>query len=277
MKGVINMKFDKILKCVKTLDDYAERNKPALLSGAAIGGVLLTAYSAYKAGIKAKDILENYKNDKKLIEEGDKETEMVVKKECVVEMTKTVLPTVIFGGATIACIVGSTVESSRRIAVLSAAYALSEKKSENLQKKMEEVLGKEKADEIRKETRKEEAENTPKPVDDPMVQGSGNVWCYDAGQGRWFRVKNTNELERKILLLSQMCMSEMFISMNQLYKELGLDLSSYGDDFGWNVDDLVGGRLPIDINDTIMNDVVGEPAIIMDYNIKSRDDYRKLY
>lgn len=280
------MKMNNLVKYLKFIGDFSRENEPALLSGAAIGGVIATAFSAYKAGIKAKDILKDYYLDIRLVSENDKETKKVVKKECAVKMTKAILPTAVLGSATIACVIGSNIASSRRIAVLSAAYALSENRAENLNKKMEEIIGKEKAENIRKEAIKEEAteamekqknKQNSKNSETLMVPGEGNVWCYDAGCGRWFKVHNKNDLESKILSLSQRCMSEMFISKNELYQELGMDIVNDGGVFGWNVEDMTLGRLPIQIDDTIMNDITGEPAILMDYNVHMRRDYREMY
>lgn len=262
----------KIIEFVKTLEDFTEKNKPAVLAGAAVCGVVVTGVSAYKAGVKAKDILRKYKEDIAIVKDGDKESEHEVKKEYVVSMAKTVAPPLIFGGATIASIIGSTVESSRRIAVLSAAYALSENKSATLVKKMDDILGKEKSNEIRKEAAKETADkNKTEKIEDKskeVVKGGG-CKCFDAAIGRSFEVPNANYLERKILDASRECMGDMFLSLNELYDRIGLPGVGIGYDFGWNVDDLDGGRLPIRI-DSILDADTGEPQLLMDYNLSQR-------
>ena len=66
-------------------------------------------------------------------------------------------------------------------------------------------------------------------------------------------------------------LSEMYISLNEFFDELGLDHSSIGDDLGWNLD---SGLIDLDFSSQIADD--GTPCIVVNYQVKPKYGYSSL-
>ena len=63
-----------------------------------------------------------------------------------------------------------------------------------------------------------------------------------------------------------------YISLTDLYQELGLSSTEMGDDLGWNSDE---GMIEVDFSSALAND--GTPCLVIGYNYAPRFDYRNLY
>lgn len=61
---------------------------------------------------------------------------------------------------------------------------------------------------------------------------------------------------------------EIYISLNDLYFELGLDNIKLGDELGWNID-----KGYIDINFSSQLDANGTPCLVLDYRVAPVYDY----
>lgn len=263
-------KNNKVVDFVIGLTEKADRNKPAILAGCAIGGLLLTAWSAYRAGIKAKSILDKKNEDLKDVDQNDKEAKRAVVVETVKEMIPIVTPPIIMGTATIACIIGSHNESTKRIALVSAAYNLSQDAVKDLNGKMQEVLGEKKTKSIKDAIVKDklDADKDNKPSNDViMMCTDGNVLCKDIFTGRYWSC-NPEKIKQAIHKLSSDVRQEMWISLNEFYFEIGLDQIPKGDDLGWYVDDCISGSLPIILSALLTND--DKPCLCVDYDVSIR-------
>lgn len=277
------MKSNKFMELLGKAEGFTKQNSPVILTGLAIAGVISTAYSAYKAGIKAEKILEKYHNDMADCYPDDKEAKKAVLSETAKEMIPVLTPTVIMGSATIGCIFGSNSVSSRRIAALSAAYSLSESTVKNLNSKMEEMLGEKKAravkDAIMKDKLKADSEKDRKVLNNNqfVMPGDGTVLCKDLYSGRLF-YSNAEKIKQAIAKCSYDIISDMYISLNDLYSAIDspqLTPIPLGNDLGWNIDDTQNGKLPITLTAILTED--NKPCLCIDYDISVRDDYRKLH
>ena len=75
--------------------------------------------------------------------------------------------------------------------------------------------------------------------------------------------ESINELKRQML-------SNMYISLNDFYYELGLDSTKLGDALGWHVDD---GLIDVSFSSQLAN---GEtPCLVLDYQIAPQYDYQR--
>lgn len=277
------MKSNKLIELLEKAEIFTKKNSPTILSGLAIVGVLSTAFAAYKAGPRAEKILEKYRKDMKDCYPDDKEAKRAVFKEAAKEMIPTMVPTIIMGGSTIGCIVGSNSVSSRRIAVLSAAYSLSESTVKNLNNKMEEMLGEKKTraikDSIMKDKLKADSEKDQKALSNSnfIMPTDGSVLCKDMYSGRLF-YSSAQKIESAIAKCSYRIISEMYISLNEFYEEIDspqLDSTPMGNDFGWNIDDTKDGQLPIILTALLLEDK--RPCLCVDYDVSCRGDYRNLH
>lgn len=272
------MKFAKIAGVVNKLELFTKRNTPTILMSFGIVGIVTTGYSAYKAGLKAEKIVEMYKQDIKDCKKDDKDAKREVTKELVKNIAPVIIPPIIFGSLSIACIIGSHTSSNRRIAALTAAYTLSENTVKGLNEKMEEILGEKKAKSIKDSLIKDKfkANGGDKIPDESkiIITGDGNVLCKDMYTGRFFR-SNSQKIEQVILKASSNIRNEMYLSLNEFYSELGLEPIPMGNDVGWNVEDLIEGRLPIEIAAILTEE--GQPCICLEYNFDVKNNYKFYY
>lgn len=260
----------KVTEIANDVMDYAKKNEPAILSGLGVAGVFITGWMAFKAGPKAHYILEKHQC---MIETGkDKKEETIA---CVKEMAPVILPPIAMGVATSVCIIGSNSVSSKRIAVLSAAYNMSETALKDYQAKVTEMVKPEKVKKIKEELAKDKLDENPlQPGTDIIITGNGDVLCMDGYSGRYFR-SNAQKIGQAANELSADLQTDMYVSLNDFYDKIGLNHIPMGDDFGWNVDDLVRGQLSIDISAQLTPD--NQPCLVVDYDCFPREDYRRLH
>lgn len=277
------MKGNKVMEFLEKAEIFTKKNSPVILTGLAVVGVISTAYSAFKAGPRADKILEEYRKDMRDCHPNDKEAKRAVVGETVKKMVPVVAPPVIMGGTTIACVIGSHSISSRRIAVLSAAYSLSESTVKNLNNKMEEMLGEKKAraikDSIMKDKLKADSEKDKKILSDGqlVIPSDGTVLCKDLYSGRLF-YSNAEKIKQAIAKCSYEIISDMYISLNNFYEAIDspqLPRIPMGEDLGWNIDDTINGKLPITLSALLTDD--NKPCLCIDYDISVRDDFRNLH
>lgn len=253
----------KIEEFLKTAKDVTSKNSPTILTGLAVVGLITTAVLAYKASPKMEKIVSKAKQDLSDTDPDDKETKRVVIKETVKAATPVMAPVAVMGIATTACIIGSNRISNKRVATLSAAYALAERSVKDLNDKMTEVLGEKKTRSIKDAISKDKlAAMTPVTDDEYITTGAdGSTRCRDGFTGRPFW-SNAQRIERAINKLSNDIRSEMFISLNQFYEEIGLDTIPNGDNIGWNIDDLRYGTIPVSF--TALLDEHSNPVLYID-------------
>lgn len=269
------MKFATLFDNLKT---YVKKEAPKLLTGFAIGGLIGSVIAAWKAGPKAKKILEERRRDLQDVKPDDKEAKRAVTKETVKKMIPVVLPTFVMVLATGACIIGSHTVSSKRLAVLSAAYAISEKTVGELNDKMVEVLGEKKTRAVKDAIIQDKVGSTPKDeLGNIIVPGNSTVWCKDLYSGRMFR-SNAERIKQAIVALSYDLVSDMYVSLNDLYDKIDspdLPRIPLGDDVGWNIDNVRDGKLPIVVSALLTDD--GQPCLCVEYDAHLRSDFRNLH
>lgn len=131
---------------VKGLMDAASELAPELLVGIGVASLLTAIGLAIKATPVAEDLIAQAEDEK-----GDALTPV----ETVKAAGKAYIKTAIAAGAGVLCVAGGMKVKSNRHAELAAAYALSQSVIKHMDEKNEEILGKEKADEIKKEVKQE--------------------------------------------------------------------------------------------------------------------------
>lgn len=277
------MKGNRLTDFLERAEVFTRKNSPAILTGLAIVGVLSTAYSAYKAGLRADKILEDYRKDIKDCRRNDKDAKRAVVGETAKKLIPVIAPTIIMGGTTIACVAGSHSVSSRRIAALSAAYSISESTVKNLNNKMEEMLGERKARSIKDAIMKDklhadnEKDREALSNDHFVMPGDGTVLCKDLYSGRYF-YSNAEKIKQAIAKCSYDIVSDMYISLNEFYDAIDsreLTKIPMGEDLGWNIDDVHNGQLPITLTAILTDD--NKPCLCVDYDISVRNDFRHLH
>ena len=248
-------KFAKGAKALMT------RHSPEILTGIGIAGMITTTVLAVRATPKALRLLEE--------EKKKKQVEKLPGIETVKTAWKCYIPAAVTGAASVACLIGASSVNLRRNAALTAAYKLSETALTEYKDKVAETIGEKKEQQIRDAIKKDHVQQNPVSKNEVIITEKGNTLCYDTISGRYFRSdidrikKIVNELNRRML-------SEMYISVNDLYCELGIPVIGTGDDLGWNID---RGYIDIDFGSQLADD--GTPCLVLEYALAPRYDYMR--
>lgn len=257
------------------MSGFAKQNDRAILTALSLAGLVATAIASYKSGSKVEKAVKKAKRDMQDVAPDDKEARRAVIATAAKEIAPAVAPAVVMGGMTAACILGNHQASSRRIAVLSAAYTVSENAMRELNGKMNEMLGENKVKQIKDAVVKDGLikdgkENYPKD-NQVIITKNGDVLCKDVQTGRYFK-SDAEKIKQAINQLSHDILSEMWISLNDFYDLIGLPMVPLGDELGWNVEDCYKGQIPITLTAQLTENE--EPCLCLDYDIRVRHDYR---
>ena len=261
---------EKLVELSTKLTTWSAKNAPSLLTGAGFTGVFVSAYMAYKAGPKAEEIILHHRLN---IDAGADKKEETVK--MVKEIAPVILPPIGMAVATGACVLGANSIASKRLAVLSAAYSISETALKDYQNKVAEMVDPKKMTKIKEGLAKDKMDKNPiNPKTEVLMTGDGDVLCMDCYSGRYFR-SNAQKIGQAINELSADLQTDMYVSLNDFYNKLNIPAVPMGDDFGWNIDDLVRGQLSIDISAHLTPDK--QPCLVVNYDIFPRSDFRSLH
>lgn len=260
--------MNKLSGIIQSIRTATIKHSPEILTGIGIAGMITTTIMAVRATPKALELIR-----KKRTELSNPESQahlplpVLSKKEIIKTTWKCYIPAGITGCLSIACLIGASKESVRRNAALATAYTLSENALKTYQQKVVETIGEKKEQIVRDAVAKEAIEKNPVSSREIIITERGNTLSYDSISGRYFKSdidtlrKIENELNKRLL-------SEMYISLNEFYDEIGLNHSSIGDDIGWNVDD----GLKLCFSSQLADD--GNPCLVIDYKVAPRYDYK---
>lgn len=268
------MKGTKLMNVIGNAKRMTSAKAPALLTGLALAGLCVTVYKAYKAGPKIDKVLQEKREDLKDTDPEDKAAKRQVIKEAVKEIVPIAAPVVVMGAVTAGCILGSNKISSMRLAVMSAGYEVARGSLDDVNKKMQEILGEKKTREVRDAIVKEKID-CDGPVDEKtvIVTGNGDVLCKDLYSGRYFR-SNADKINRAIAEVSVQVRDEMEVGLNDLYSAIGIPSIPMGDDLGFVAEDAIRGTLPITISAQLSED--GQPCLCLDYDVRVLRNYANL-
>lgn len=254
-------------KFINSISTMVTKHSPEILTGIGIAGMITTTVMAVKATPKALKLVEE-ETQKKNIDTNLREE--LSKKELVMATWECYIPAVITGTLSICCLVGASSVNNKRNAALATAYSLSESTLKEYQEKVIETFGEKKEQEVRDEIAKDKVEKNPISNNEVIITEKGNTLCYDTISGRYFK-SDIEKIKKATNELNRILMSEMYISLNEFYYELGLQPIKMGDDLGWNVED---GLIDISFSSQLAED--GIPCLVVDYHIAPRYEYRYL-
>lgn len=164
-------------------------------------------------------------------------------KDVVKEVAVLYLPATLMGAASIAAFISANTVSVKRLTATSAALTATEEAFRTYKNKVIEQIGEKKAAEVIAKIAEDKVKKNPPKVDENdttpgampvIITGDGDSMCYDEYTGRYFK-GSIDKLRRIETLLNQRLIQEDFISLNDMYDEIGLAPVKVGEDLGWNV------------------------------------------
>lgn len=230
---------------------------PYVLTVSALAGVGLTAFLTAKATLRAQDILIR------------DEAQDAPFKQRVALVWKEFVPALSVAAVTGASIVGLHGVLGRRVASVAAATAVAETQLDRLKTAVKEHVSPQQREEIQNATSRPMAEaRIAPPVADDLAEGS--QLCFEAYSGRYF-IASMEDIRAAVNTLNAQINNSLYASINDLYDQLGLERTRYGDDVGWNSDHLIEPSFSADLTGD------GRPYIVLDYEKGPTHTYDRIY
>lgn len=250
--------FSEIFKAAKKI---ASDHTPEILTGIGIAGMVVTTVLAVKGTPKAMELIE----DKK--EELD--TEKLTPVEVVKTTWKCYIPATVMGVASIGCLVGASSVNLRRNAALATAYKLSETALMEYKEKVVETIGEKKNAAIEEQVDQEKIKKHPIGNSGVIITGRGTTLCLDANFGTYFE-SDIESIKKAINEVNRQMLVNDYVSVNDLYDELGLEHINVGDDLGWRID---GGYIEPRFTTDLTPD--GRPCLVLNYDVKPKQNFSR--
>ena len=269
-----------IVNFVKSTQQAVAKHSPEILTGIGIAGLVTTTILAVRATPKALGLIElerEGQNQKLLAEaevEGYENCAQItqLKPLDIVKVTwKCYLPAAALGITSIVCLIGASSVNARRNAALATAYKISETAFTEYRDKVVETIGEKKEDVIREKIDKDHLDRNPVTRNEVIITGKGGTLCFDYYSGRYFE-SDIDNFKKAINQLNAMMLREEYVSLNDLYDEMGLEHTGVGDILGWNANrvgrDLIQPRISSHITDDDRSAIVMscDPAPTHDYS-----------
>ena len=252
-----------LVNAVKSVRTAAKRHSPEILTGIGIAGMITTTIMAVRATPKALTIIGEREVD---------ENRELTKVEVVKATWTCYLPSVIVGGASIACLAGSTSVNLRRNAALAAAYSCAETALREYQDKVVEVIGEKKEQTIRDAVAKERIEKHPVTECQVLYTGHGDTLCYDAWCSRYFK-SDIEVIRRAVHDLNDRLRMDNYISLNEFYDAIDLEEAKVGDLLGWNIGK---GYIKLAFSSVLASDSTSfpsTPCLVIDFQVPPQYEY----
>lgn len=265
-KPNLSKQFKMVLKAV-------EKRSPEILTGIGVAGMITTTVLAVKSTPKALTMIKQAEKEKaRTLNEShpDSENMVAIQKLTASEVIKAAwkpyVPAMLLGAASTACLIGANSVHTRRHAALYSAYKLSETALTEYKEKVEEVVTDKKVKEIKQKITEDKVEKTvkseandTKPKTNVIISGDGDTWFIDPFTNDTF-LSTTAKIDAAINRLNKQMMDEMYISLSDLYDELGIRHTATSDYLGWFIDE---GLIESDFSDAVVRD--GKAYIMMDF------------
>lgn len=249
------LKGEKIMnlsKIVKDVTNIVKKNSPEILTGIGVAGMVATTVMAVRATPKALKMIDDL--------EWEKERDLTAS-EKVKACWKLYLPSAITGVTSVACVIGASSVNVHRNAALATAYTLSETALKEYKDKVLETFGEKKEQTVRDAIAKDKIEKNPVTNNEVIITNKGETLCYDTFTGRYFK-SDIDKLKKAENALNRQLLMDGFVSLNELYNEIGLDDTKMGEQLGW---DFEKGLVELRFSSQLASD--GTPCLVLDFAV----------
>lgn len=239
------------------------KNAPQILAGVGIALGVGAVCEAVHATTKAVKDVE---------EKQEESEEKLTKVEIVKVAWKHYIPTACLTASSVACVVGSVNISMRRLASMTLAYTMSEKSFKEYKDKAKEFLGEKKEEELRGEINQDRINSNP-PDERLIRRAKGGVTlCLDRYSGQYF-YSDADTIKRTCNELSRCMFADYFISYNDYCALMDLEMTKFGDEWGWNAND--GDIIEPEFTTELTPE--GTPVLVVDFIVGPRPNFRNLH
>ena len=236
---------------------FIGKHSPEILKGFGITGMIASTILAVKATPKAMAAVQQFREEN-YTEEPDNKTIVI---DTVKVAWRYYIPSAALTTVSTACIIAADSVHLRRNAALATAYKLSETAVTEYQDKLAKIVGEEKARKIKEEIAADKVSDKPVSKSEVIMTGNGKSLCFDAISSRYFE-SDIECVKQAVNKLNYRLIQEHWITLNEMYDELGLRGTSIGDDLGWDVDK---GLIDITFGTGISDD--GRPCLVLNYSV----------
>lgn len=250
-----------ILKATRSFKNSLVKHSPEIMVGIGIAGMISATIMAVKATPKAIRLIDEKKEELKV----DKLASMDVIKTT----WKCYLPTVLVSGGSIMCLIFASSVNLKRNTALATAYSLSESALQTYQQKVVEVIGEKKEQSVRDSIAQSKIKSSPVSYQEVVIVEKGNTLCYESFTGRYFK-SDIERIKKKVNDLNRTMRTDMYISLNDFYYELGLSPVKIGEFVGWNIEK---GYIDLNYSSQLTDD--GNPCLVIDFNERPVYDFDK--
>lgn len=206
------------------------RNSGTILTILSSCGVVSTALLAVQAKPKADAALEDLE-DRYFPEEPPKA-------DVAKAIAKAYWPSFLSGGMTIGMIVGLNRSHEKKRAAIASLYTASEMALQEYQQKVRQAIGEKKELAVRDEIAKDHISANPPMNREIIITEKGNTKVMDDWTGRYFK-SDIATIRETVNRVNAYIVANMWVTLNEVYYELGLPPVKQGNDVGWNIDHML--------------------------------------
>ncbi len=160
---------------------------------------------------------------------------LLTKKEIFLACWKHYIPTAATAIGTMLAVTGSNMLNLKRQAALSSLLALTQSNFDAFKEKTKEMFGEKKAGAVKDAITQDRVNSAPLQENTIINTGKGNTLCFDPINGRYF-YSDIESIKKSEITLAYMLVAEGRLSINDIYFELGLPETKYGNDMGWRTE-----------------------------------------
>ena len=245
---------------VNTVRMMLSNHSPAIMTGIGVAGVLVTAYSASVATLRAKKKIDRHV-------ETAAETKYILTKTDKFKVVWTeFIPPVISATVSISCIIGAHSVSMRRYAALAGVYQLAERGYTEYRDHVKEIIGEKDESKIHERIVEERLKANPASGTQVYVTGNGQVLFYESLSGRYFE-SDMEAVRRAENDTNYAIIHEGAASLNSFYARLGIEPTDAGEILGWDTDRMMELTFTTMISDT------NRPCMVITYLKNPKERY----
>jgi hypothetical protein len=260
-----------VTKFFKTVGNAASKHSPEILTAVGIAGMIATTVLAVKATPKALEKIDEAEYEK--VDKNPEGDSKLTPMETVKATYKLYIPAAATGVFSIACFIGANSIHAKRHAALAAVYQISTTALNEYKESVKETVDEETKKAIDEKAAEKRIKNDPpKQNINHEIPVAGSFLCYDAGGNHYFRSDENHIREAINKLNARMNDNIPYVSLNELYSELGVRGTEVGELLGWNRyrEGLIQPFFSTQMADN------GEPCIVVSYGAAPAYDYYKV-